>query len=75
MDGAWIYILKKVVALRRKSDLKNNDAILGVRAMISDEIAATNKKDGFYANPSFLLQNIVNDLLETVLIIYFETWT
>ena len=25
-------------------------------AMISDEIAVTNKKDGFYANPPFLLQ-------------------
>jgi len=24
--------------------------------MISDEIAVTNKKDGFYANPPFLLQ-------------------
>ena len=27
--------------------------------MISDEIAVTNKKDGFYANPSFLLQFFV----------------
>ena len=27
-----------------------------VGAMISDEIAVTNKKDGFYANPPFLLQ-------------------
>lgn len=38
---------------------KTMTAFSYVNAMISDEIAVTNKKDGFYANPPFYCNFIV----------------